>query len=112
MLLKPKQRFKRNTRNSKGFIFSLEAISCLLILLISINSLMVEDKPTVTREIVYTQSQDMVESCIVKENPNEQCFEKIKLVNPQIEYKEEGEITIKRRIGGETRKINFGYSLN
>jgi len=109
MLSSSKQNKRQNKRkiNQKGFILSLESAICLLILLISLNSITHTEYPNLSKEIAYTQAQDIVETCIAKEEPNSNCFEKIEKINPHIEHVEKGEIKINRRINGEIKRIKF-----
>lgn len=109
MLLNSK-RFHEHKEISKGLIFSLESLACLIILLISLNALTIRENPSISREIAYIQSQDIVETCIAKKKPEEGCFKKIEHINPYVEHQKEGEIEIKRRINGEIEKIEFSYS--
>ncbi len=97
--------------NKKAFTLTTEAILCLTILLISLNSIEQEKHPALTEEISQLQAQDIVETCIAKQEPKKQCFQKIEKINPSLEYSKEGKITVKRTIEGENKEINFKKNL-
>ncbi len=113
MLSNSKQHKKQNKirNNQKGFILSLESTICLLILLISLNSITHASYPDLSKEMAYTQAQDIVEVCIAKKEPNPNCFKKIEKINPHISYEEKGKIEFSRKIDKEMRRITFNYTM-
>lgn len=97
-------------KQDKGYILTLEAVLCLSILAVALAQVQLKPQPDLNKELTYQLTQDMVETCIKNNTPEEKCFSKINQVNPYITLSDQGNISFTRKINGETKKIKFKLS--
>lgn len=70
---------------SKGYIFTVEAIVCLLVVFYLLSQTSINEKVDLNDEILFMQVQDIVEVCSKQFNYSRDCIEKVELVNQHID---------------------------
>ena len=70
---------------SKGYIFTVEAIVCLLVVFYLFAQTPINEKVDLNDEVLFMQIQDIVEVCSKQFDYSEDCIEKIELVNQHID---------------------------
>lgn len=69
---------------NKGYIFTVEAIVCLLVVFYLISQIFVYEKVDLNDEVLFIQVQDIVEVCSKKYDYSKECIENIEKVNAHI----------------------------